>query len=46
MTPDQFWKLIEKVHVASGGDMDKKCELLGAELRRLPLDEVRSFHWH
>lgn len=24
--------------------MDKKCELLDAELRRLPLDEVCSFH--
>ena len=46
MTFDQYWNLIEKVHVASGGDMDKKCELLDAELRRLPLDEVRSFHAH
>ena len=46
MTLDQFWNLIEKIHIASGGDMDKKCELLDAELRRLPLDEVRSFHAH
>ena len=46
MTLDQFWNLIEKIHVASAGDMDKKCELLDAELRRLPLDEVRSFHAH
>ena len=44
MTLDQFWNLIEKIHDASGGDMDKKCELLDAELRRLPLDEVRSFY--
>ncbi len=43
MTVDQFWNLVEKVHHASQGDMDKKCELLDAELRRLPLDEVRSF---
>jgi len=46
MTLDQFWNLTEKIHVASGGDMDKKCELLDAELRRLPLEEVRSFHAH
>lgn len=46
MTLDQFWSLVEKVHNASRGDMDKKCELLDAELRRLPLDEVRSFHAH
>jgi hypothetical protein len=46
MTNEQFWEIVEKVHVASGGDMDKKCELLDAELRRLPLDEVRSFHAH
>jgi hypothetical protein len=46
MTLDQFWKLVEKVHKASGGDMDKKCELLDAELRQLPLNDVRSFHAH
>ena len=26
--------------------MDKKCELLDAELRQLPLDEIRSFRGH
>lgn len=26
--------------------MDQKCELLDAELRRLPLDEVLQFHAH
>ena len=46
MTLDQFWDIVEKVHTASGGDMDRKCELLDAELRRLPLDEVLSFHAH
>lgn len=44
MTLDQFWSLVEKVHHLSGGNMDTKCELLDAELRKLPLDEVRSFH--
>lgn len=46
MTLDHFWALVEKVHRDSGGDMDRKCELLEAELRRLPLDEVCSFHKH
>ena len=46
MTLEQFWNIVEKVHRDSRGDMDKKCELLEAELRRLPLDEVRSFHRH
>src|SRR5262245_39326466 len=46
MTLDQFWNIVEKVHRGSRGDMDKKCELLEAELRRLSLDEVCSFHRH
>jgi hypothetical protein len=46
MTLDQFWCVVEKVHHASKGDMDRKCELLDAELRGLPLDEIRSFHAH
>lgn len=46
MKLDQFWNVVEKIHNASGGDMDKKCELLDAELRQLSLDEVRSFHAH
>jgi hypothetical protein len=46
MTIEQFWSIVEKVQAAADGDMDKKCELLGVELRRLPLEEVRSFHAH
>lgn len=46
MTLDQFWNIVEQVHHDSRGDMDKKCELLEAELRRLPLDELLSFHRH
>jgi len=46
MTIDQFWSIVEKVHAASEGDMDRKCELLEAELRRLQLEEVRAFHAH
>jgi len=43
MTLDQFWNIVDRVHRASGGDMDKQCQLLDAELRRLSLDEVLSF---
>jgi hypothetical protein len=44
LTPlDQFWNIVETVHRASNGDMDRKCKLLDAELRRLTLDEVRAF---
>ncbi len=46
MIAEQFWSIVESVHRASGGNMDRKCELLAAELRRLGLDEVRSFHDH
>lgn len=46
MTIDQFWNIVEKVHRDSDGDMDRKCELLEAELRRLPFDEVLSFQRH
>lgn len=46
MTLEQFWKIIDKVHAASDGDMDTKCELLEKELRKLPAEEVRSFEEH
>jgi hypothetical protein len=46
MTRDDFWNIVEKVHRTANGNMDKKCALLDAELRRLPLEEVRSFHAH
>jgi hypothetical protein len=46
MTIEQFWGIVEKVHGAAGGDMDRKCELLERELRQLPLEEVRSFDAH
>ena len=44
MTLDNFWETVEKMHRDSGGDMDRKCELLEAELLELPLAEVQSFH--
>ena len=46
MTIDTFWNLIDRVHTASGDDMDQKCALLKAELRDLPVAEVVSFQTH
>jgi len=46
MTLEEFWNIVDRIHQASGGDMDKKCELLGAELRQLSLEEVVSFDAH
>jgi hypothetical protein len=44
MTIDQFWSIVGSVHVAGGGDMKRKCELIGAELRKLTAEEVQSFN--
>ena len=46
MTLEQFWTIVEKVHYLSNGDMERKCELLELGLRKLELDDVRSFHDH
>lgn len=46
MTVDQFWNLIDRVHSASEGDMDKKCALLKHELQDLPVPEVVSYQAH
>ncbi|HEX3626116.1 MAG TPA: DUF4240 domain-containing protein [Verrucomicrobiae bacterium] len=46
MTKDDFWAIVERVHLASNGDMDVKGELLETELGKLSADEVRSFDGH
>lgn len=46
MTLDEFWQIIGGVHRDCGGDMDVKCALLAAELRRLSLDQLCSFEEH
>src|SRR5271165_6314737 len=46
MTADDFWTIVDRVHMASGGNMDRKCELLEDELRKLSADEVESFDQH
>ena len=38
MTLDQFWNIVDQVHLESGGDMERKCRLLDTELRQLSLD--------
>lgn len=43
MTTEQFWKIVDKVHRASMGNMDAKCDLLRKELRKLPAKEIVSF---
>ena len=46
MTVDQFWNLIDRVHSASQGDMDKKCAFLKHELQDLSVPEVVSYQTH
>lgn len=46
MTRDDFWGIVERVHLASNGGMDAKCKLLEAELGGLSAEEVRSFDEH
>jgi hypothetical protein len=31
----QFWQLVQRAHDAAGGDMDRKCQLLRAEIGKL-----------
>ena len=46
MSIDQFWAIIDEVHQASGGNMDRKCELLQTQLTALSPDELSSFVEH
>lgn len=46
MNIDQFWGIVARVHAESAGDMERKCGLFDAELRKLPLEELRSFESH
>jgi hypothetical protein len=46
MNADEFWNLVARVHEASNGDMDLKCEQLAEELRELGPNGARSFASH
>lgn len=43
MTIERFWEIVDRVHRAAKGSMDKKCDLLRSELRKLPPHEVQVF---
>ena len=43
MNTHEFWNIIDSVNAASGGDMDKKCDLLKERLISLDLKELRGF---
>ncbi|HEX5219568.1 MAG TPA: DUF4240 domain-containing protein [Verrucomicrobiae bacterium] len=43
---DEFWTTVERALVASGGDMERKCELLTAELERLSGEKSKAFNQH
>jgi hypothetical protein len=46
MTADQFWEIVDDVHIASSGDMDAKRKLLNDKLSNLSTDEIQSFDDH
>lgn len=46
MTIDEFWKIVDEIHVASGGEMETKCDLLAECLRKRSIEEVEAFILH
>ncbi|RYD23538.1 MAG: DUF4240 domain-containing protein [Verrucomicrobiaceae bacterium] len=46
MTTDEFWQIIDAVHRGSGGDMERKCELLKLRLEELDDAELSRFSRH
>ena len=46
MNVDEFWDIVGRVHRASGGNMNVKCDLLERELRQRSRGEIRSFKEH
>ncbi len=46
MNQHEFWQIIDSVHSDSGGDMDRKCELLKSQLSKLPKQDIRDFIGH
>ncbi len=46
VTIDEFWDIVDRVHLASGGDMEMKCQLLRAELEKLSAETLYSFDNH
>src|SRR5690349_20232491 len=46
MTLDEFWAIVDRVHLAAGFNIETKCRLLADELRKLPPHEIISWERH
>ena len=46
MNKDRFWSIVDRVHRESGGDMERKCELLKGQFAELSAEELQSFNDH
>ena len=44
MDNEKFWSIIQGCHEASGGDMDRKDQLIKAAISRLPGKEAEAFY--
>src|SRR5262249_58652744 len=44
MDDNKFWAIVEECDVASGGDMDRKDQLIKAAISRLAGDEALAFY--
>lgn len=39
----RFWEIVQSAHDQSGGDMDAKCELIGAAISKLSKYDAKEF---
>lgn len=46
MNEDGFWKIVQRAHDLSGGDMDQKCDALRQLISALSKDEALEFAQH
>ena len=46
MDEDGFWKIVQRAHDLSGGDMDQKCDALRQLIAALSKDEALEFAQH
>ena len=46
MSIDEFWSIVGQAHAGAPSNMEEKCRLLAAELRRWPCEEIVSFGNH
>lgn len=46
MDEDGFWKIVQRAHDNSGGDMDQKCDLLRQQIAVLSKDDALAFAQH